>query len=94
MTEEQSKAYRSCPTGIHFAQHVQVELDHPEARCDDCGGPNMVWWTENDVWNNVIRPNGEIIADPMLCPRCFIIRAKRFGYYGPWCVTHGSAAAT
>lgn len=37
MTEEQSKAYRSCPTGIHFVQHVQVELNHPEARCDDCG---------------------------------------------------------
>jgi len=24
MTEEQSKGYRGCPTGLHFAQHVAI----------------------------------------------------------------------
>lgn len=67
---------------------------HPEAVCQDCSGPNVMWWAANDVWNKVIRPNGEITADPMICPRCFIIRAKRLGLYGPWCVTHGSTESS
>lgn len=34
MTEEQSKGYRGCPAGMHFAQHVPVEL----VPCPDCYG--------------------------------------------------------
>lgn len=34
MTEEQSKGYRGCPSGMHFAQHVPVKL----VPCPDCYG--------------------------------------------------------
>lgn len=34
MTEEQSKGYRGCPTGMHIAQHIMVE----EAPCPNCYG--------------------------------------------------------
>lgn len=54
---------------------------HPEEICDDCKGPNIIWHTANELWNRVIRPRGEIEADPMLCPRCFAIRAKKTGVW-------------
>ncbi len=51
-----------------------------EAICDDCNGPNVTWFAPNDLWNRAARePDG---TDPMLCPRCFIIRAKAVGIKG------------
>jgi hypothetical protein len=35
MTEEESKLYRSCPTGVHFVQHKKIE--------------SKSWW--HDFWN-------------------------------------------
>lgn len=58
--------------------------DHPEAICDDCGGANVVWFAPSEIWNRVCRPNGEIAADPMLCPRCFILRAEAMGLKFIW----------
>ena len=26
MTEDESKSYKSCPTGVHLAQHVPIEI--------------------------------------------------------------------
>ena len=50
---------------------------HPEAICEECGGPNVTWFTVSDLWNKVARrPDG---SDPMLCPVCFIIHAERMG---------------
>lgn len=50
---------------------------HPEAICEQCGGPNVTWCAPNDLWNRVARRQDG--SDPMLCPRCFIIRAEAAG---------------
>lgn len=48
--------------------------------CDDCGtAENPIWFTDNVLWNTVIRPHGEVQADPFLCPTCFIIRVHESG---------------
>lgn len=62
-----------------FERITAISPGHPEAFCDDCGGANIVWHATSEAWNKVCRPNGEISADPMLCPACFITRAKRAG---------------
>ena len=54
-----------------------IEEDHPEATCDDCSGPNGVWFAPNRLWNRVARRSDG--SDPMLCPRCFIVRAEAIG---------------
>lgn len=43
---------------------------HPEDTCDDCNGPNFVWWAAGDRWQAATgEPNG-----PILCPGCFVKR--------------------
>lgn len=61
---------------------------HPEDGCEDCSGRNVVWFAPNEIWNKVCRPNGENAADPMLCPRCFILRAA--GIAAAWSVMPNS----
>lgn len=56
---------------------------HPEEICDDCNGPNVVWYAPSPLWNEVCRPAG-YLTDPMLCPRCFILRAEKTGLKGVW----------
>lgn len=46
------------------------DLVHPEDTCDDCNGPNFVWWAAGDRWLVATgEPNG-----PILCPGCFVKR--------------------
>ncbi len=48
--------------------------DHPEHRCDRCGGRNVrSWYADSDVWNQVA---GEY---SILCPICFAELAKLAG---------------
>lgn len=54
--------------------------DHPENRCERCGGRNVVWHAANDLWNRVT--NGEY---SILCPICFCELAdERFGDTTSW----------
>jgi hypothetical protein len=48
--------------------------DHPENRCDRCGGRNLHnWYDDSDVWNRVT-------ADwSILCPICFSELAREVG---------------
>lgn len=40
-----------------------------EGICDECRGPNPVWFVANEVWNTIVgNPHG------FLCPRCFAMR--------------------
>ena len=57
---------------------------HPEAVCHDCKGPNVVWFAPSDIWNRVVRTPDTGMADPMLCPRCFILRAYTKGIDCAW----------
>lgn len=59
-----------------------IAADHPEAFCDDCKGPNVVWFAPNNLWNKVVRKVDK--PDPMLCPRCFILRAEAMGIRESW----------
>jgi hypothetical protein len=59
-----------------------IGADHPEAICQDCGLSNVVWFTPSEYWNKVVRRPDK--PDPMLCPRCFILRAESQGFEGAW----------
>ena len=61
-----------------------VPVGHPEAVCHDCGGANVVWFAPNNLWNQVVRKSNK--ADPILCPRCFILRATAAGICDAWTV--------
>lgn len=48
--------------------------DHPEHKCDRCGGRNISsWYADSDVWNQVWSEGG------ILCPICFCELAKEAG---------------
>jgi hypothetical protein len=47
--------------------------------CQDCGGRNVVWFTDSPIWNQVM--GGE---EGLLCPTCFIVRAHRAGMAPIW----------
>ena len=57
MTEEQSKGYRGCPTGMHFAQHEPCE----EIDCPNCYGGHFrpCQWC-GDTGRVINTPNAEI----------------------------------
>jgi hypothetical protein len=46
---------------------------HPENRCQQCGGRNIVWHAPSEVWNRYAR------TDEILCPICFALRAESSG---------------
>lgn len=60
------------------------DQEHPEARCDLCGGPNITWWADSDRFNTATqglqRGNGHI-----LCPICFVRNFENeTGLYSMW----------
>jgi len=48
--------------------------EHPEDYCHICGGKNIVWFADNNLWNKVVDNKGLIC-----CPICFIEMAKKKG---------------
>ena len=48
-------------------------VPHPEAFCQRCGRPNIVWFAPNEIWNRV-NP-----AEGILCPVCFVLSAEDAG---------------
>ena len=55
--------------------------------CTDCGGPNIVWHTENVLWNAVCRQ--EPYVEPTLCVHCFVIRAEKMFQVTGWLLLPG-----
>ncbi len=50
-----------------------------DAPCGDCGTTeNIVWWTDNVFWNNVMGRTEKICDETaaILCPQCFVKRAE------------------
>jgi hypothetical protein len=70
------------PGGFAGATGSAIPAGHPEELCDDCGGPNVVWFAPSPIWNSVVRQPDK--GDPMLCPRCFILRCERMGIRSVW----------
>ena len=50
-----------------------------ELHCEDCHRDYSVWYADNDLWNAVMRPNGQQEGEPFLCPTCFLVRAAVAG---------------
>lgn len=48
---------------------------HPEDICGKCGGPNIIWFVNNSIWNRVMHHGSGI-----LCPICFVKIAENEGY--------------
>ena len=44
--------------------------------CNDCGGSNIVWFTESVLWNAVVRAHGN---ECVLCIPCFVARTESVG---------------
>lgn len=47
--------------------------EHPENRCERCGGRNICWFTASEIWN--AHSDGANI----LCPICFVAAAESAG---------------
>ncbi len=56
---------------IERLQALEGKTDHPEHKCQRCGGRNINWYANNNLWNEVNgSPNG------ILCPICFAEMAE------------------
>lgn len=53
------------------AEARAMPTGHPEATCQRCAGPNVVWSARNDLWNEVMGGEGGIV-----CPSCFAELAR------------------
>ncbi len=52
---------------------------HLESTCSACGGPNITWTTDSELWNKYNgSPNG------ILCPVCFVRMAEKQGFDKCW----------
>lgn len=55
-----------------------TRLHHPEEFCYRCGNENVCWYTPHEVWNPVMRPDGEFGPwHEIICMPCFIELAER-----------------
>jgi hypothetical protein len=59
-----------------------------EDTCQRCGGPNVVWFAPNYVWNEVIRDGTNF-----LCPNCFVVLAELAGTRAIWRVAPSDCSA-
>jgi len=53
-------------------QELEGDKNHPESYCHLCGGKNITWYVDNELWNKVIDSKVTI-----LCPICFIKIAEQ-----------------
>ncbi len=60
----------------HPGDSLRAEVEHPEDKCEKCGGPNICWCCDSPLWNEVARSRGRGI----LCPICFVKMAQEHGY--------------
>jgi len=76
------KAHKhSCSGAAQLASVLRPgsSLVHPESVCSACGGPNITWTTESELWNKCNgSPNG------ILCPICFVRLAEKQGFDKCW----------
>lgn len=65
----------------HEAGAVGLDAPAPiESQCEDCGGPNPVWYAPNNLWNLVVGgPDAKDDPGGFICPVCFLTRAEAAG---------------
>ena len=66
------------------------QKEHPEHHCQLCGGRNVTWYVENELWNKVM---GSLAA--ICCPICFVeLAEKKEIKPTSWLLTLESGGAT
>lgn len=62
---------------------VDLRCEHlrGDGPCDDCGGLNVVWFTDDLLWNRVVRDHD---TERILCMHCFIARAETYYEVTGW----------
>lgn len=55
-------------------KQLKGDKDHPEYYCHICGGKNITWYADNELWNQVVVDIGIIC-----CPLCFVKLAEQKG---------------
>lgn len=79
-----------CPNPDCFRNEDKAVNHSPDAPehlrgdgpCGDCGGHNAVWFTDNIIWNAVMRDDqkfGSQRPEPLMCFHCFVKRAEDAG---------------
>ena len=61
-------------SAIHDEREAGWPNMQPEDFCHRCGGRNISWWTDSDVWNLIMRPDGPgspWLWNEIICPQCF-----------------------
>lgn len=59
---------------------LQGTNDHPENHCHICGGKNISWYVDNDLWNLVV-PSDMKPKSHIFCPLCFVQLAEKVGIH-------------
>jgi hypothetical protein len=68
-------------SAAHTPTPRMIEAGHPEATCELCGGPNIVWYAPSEVWNEVTDALGSSGAPASIwCPECFVFFAAAYGW--------------
>jgi len=62
-------AVRELAAEVRRLRPLDGNDDHPENRCERCGGRNVRWYADSDKWNAY---SGN---DSILCPICFVLAA-------------------
>lgn len=86
VVDRSTSEWVDCTRGIYLSRYEtgrriilvadeQGKKEHPESKCQSCGGFNPVWSANNELWNKV---NGS--PDGIICPTCFIKKANDMGF--------------
>ena len=58
-------------------KELEGDKEHPENYCHLCGGKNISWYVDNELWNEVTK--SEVIPGGICCPLCFVKLAEKKG---------------
>jgi hypothetical protein len=47
-----------------------------DSKCQQCYGPNPIWFCESRIWNQVVGGDPDQEAGGILCPSCFMVKAE------------------
>ncbi len=62
-----------------------------DTRCQNCGRQNPCWSIDNYLWNAIVGDDPDREAAGVLCPLCFIAKAKKTGFDRCWQLTYAPA---
>lgn len=78
---------RDMATVLDWLVVARDPVEHPEATCHRCHGPNIAWSAPSPLWNAVMRGgsiNGDEDHDGIVCPVCFATLAEALGIADLW----------